>query len=204
MYKFYLNSALYFNMPAVRDKISAIRTIINTTKYIIIGAARNVRNNENDIEVIIHTSRRMRRVVYCIKDKFISMAFPFNYKNHKFFFDDVEVDSEVISILNSFIECEYVSSSCNFSLEFLFDHDSNLIENHDAFNVLIGLLMSEDGYIRYDFDPEHDVELTHPACHLDLNYSTPASFKIGLYGSILCSTFMDILDNEKSRKFLQV
>lgn len=204
MYKFYINRSLYFDMPAVRDKISAIKTVISTTKYIIIGAARKSRRQANDVEVIMHTSGRMRRVIYCINDKFISMAFPFDYKNNKFFFNGVEVDNEVISIINSFIECEHVSSACNFSLEALFDHDANLVENQNAFFVFIGLLMSEDGYIRYDFDPEHDNGFRHPACHLDLNYSTPASFKLGLQNSISCSTFMDIVDNGKDRKVLRV
>ena len=52
MYKFYINKSLYFDMPAVRDKISAIKTVISTTKYIIIGAARKSRRQANDVEII--------------------------------------------------------------------------------------------------------------------------------------------------------
>lgn len=38
----------------------------------------------------------------------------------------------------------------------------------------------EEGYIRYDYDEEHENGDLHPLNHLDIFYSSKPTFKIGL------------------------
>ena len=201
MRKFYLDSALYFRMPPVRDKISALITIINTVKYILIGEAKPTRKQASDVQIILCDSKRMKRIFYCVENKYISMSFPFNHINNKFYFKEVYVDNEVISHINSFLTCEQVSTSCDLSLDVLLG-DDNLVVRQDVFFIFIGLLMFEDGYIRYDYDPKHENKFSHPVNHLDINYSTPATFKLGLKTSFFCTDFIGMLDNQKTRKII--
>lgn len=60
--------------------------------------------------------------------------------------------------------------------------------------IIKKLLVFESGYLRYDYDIQHEDGRLHPLNHLDINYSSDGTFKIGLIDSINSDEFIDILD----------
>lgn len=65
------------------------------------------------------------------------------------------------------------------------------------------LLISEDGYIRYDHDPDNAAGDMHPLHHLDVFYSSGSTFKLGLRNSIDTATFEDYLDITTACRYIQ-
>lgn len=59
------------------------------------------------------------------------------------------------------------------------------------------LMFSEPGYIRYDHDYQNFDAITHPEDHLDVNYSEPAHFKLGLKYPIKDDEVNNLLDLNK-------
>lgn len=59
------------------------------------------------------------------------------------------------------------------------------------------LMFSEAGYIRYDHDYQNFDAITHPEDHLDVNYSDPAHFKLGLKSPIKDEEVKNLLDLKK-------
>jgi hypothetical protein len=56
------------------------------------------------------------------------------------------------------------------------------------------LLKYDLGYLRYDFDPEHEDGKIHPLNHLDICLDDSATYKIGLDREISFRDMKDILD----------
>ena len=71
------------------------------------------------------------------------------------------------------------------------------------------ILLSEDGYIRYDYDEkgynlarEEGQEHRHPLHHYDIFYTNKATFKLGLHSSISESDFYHLLNVKTDCKHL--
>lgn len=64
----------------------------------------------------------------------------------------------------------------------------------DIWKLVVKLWYMEEGYIRYDYDAVHENGKMHPLYHLDVNYSSGASYKIGLYHELQIEEFKEILD----------
>lgn len=62
----------------------------------------------------------------------------------------------------------------------------------------------EKGYIRYDYDPEHENKEIHPLYHLDVNYSSGVTYKIGLNGALQIGGLKKILDTTTDCAYLTV
>ena len=60
----------------------------------------------------------------------------------------------------------------------------------------------EDGYIRYDCDELHQKADIHPLHHLDINYSSGITYKIGLRNSMKLDEFKDVLDTQTECAYL--
>lgn len=56
-------------------------------------------------------------------------------------------------------------------------------------SLLEEILRFEPSYIRYDNDPYNENGKLHPLHHLDINYSTYGTFKIGFNNSISSNYF---------------
>lgn len=90
------------------------------------------------------------------------------------------------------------------------DIEEDVINNCDEpgkiskmdFSLLSFLMTQEPGYIRYDFDPNHANGHIHPQHHLDINYSTNASYKYGLYENIDIKAFENIFFKEAEKQYL--
>ena len=58
------------------------------------------------------------------------------------------------------------------------------------------------GYIRYDYDEKHENEKIHSLHHLDINYSSKGTYKIGLKKALKDEDFIDMLDLRTECKYL--
>lgn len=52
----------------------------------------------------------------------------------------------------------------------------------------------ETGYIRYDYDPDHENGTLHPLYHFDVNYSSKGTYKMGINKKMEKEDFVDLLD----------
>ncbi|MCH9740954.1 MAG: hypothetical protein K0U38_08970, partial [Epsilonproteobacteria bacterium] len=150
---------------------------------------------------------KMNRLFFFTNKKYFSIVFPFfvikEEEDYLFSFkkNKIEIDSRLISQVISIIKCDEFKANC--SLEFaqpICDYQDECDENFWEF--LRELLLMEDGYIRYDYDAEHENGNLHPLNHYDLFYSSDATFKIGLNQELEEKDFLDLLDIKSDCKYL--
>ena len=72
-----------------------------------------------------------------------------------------------------------------------------------CFGLILRLLSMELGYIRYDYDPEHENKKLHPLYHVDINYSSKGTYKLGINRKMDVDEFIDMLDTKTDCKYVQ-
>ncbi|MEK4870323.1 hypothetical protein [Niallia sp. FSL W8-1348] len=169
-----------------------------------------------DNNYIILRVDKMKRLFFVIKNKIFSFNFPFNIEvkleeENPIIYDfstDLELDALNLTVLKSAYEEIFLENE----IKGLLDLDSELIQIIDSFEskpnkdqiwqILKKLLIFEPGYLRFDFDELHENGKLHPLNHLDINYSSDGTFKIGIEHTINCNTFIDILDINSDSYYL--
>lgn len=164
--------------------------------------------DRRDANLIIAIGK-FQRLFVIGERKIFSIQFPLSISKSQvageantFFLDGAPIDSYTISRVSTIIHHNFQNLDNDiYSLA-----DSVLTEHSAIPNIgsqtyqeivwqlLKRLLLLEEGYIRYDHDPENFEPDTHPLHHLDIFYSPECTFKIGLDKSIEHALFVDILD----------
>lgn len=67
-------------------------------------------------------------------------------------------------------------------------------------NVIHGIRVYK---IRYDYDPDHENGTMHPLHHLDVNYSSQGTYKLGMNRKIQTDEFVDMLDVKTACRYIQ-
>ena len=187
----------------IRNKAEVIEVLMETIRYMILNPTIK---EEDRIGKIILKIDKMNRLFFFKEEKYFSIVFPFfaikEEEGYLFSFKNkIEIDSRLISQVISIIKCDEFKANC--SLEFaqpICDYQEECDENFWEF--LRELLLMEDGYIRYDYDEEHENGNLHPLNHYDLFYSSHATFKIGLNDKLSEDEFVDLLDIKSDCKYL--
>lgn len=131
--------------------------------------------------------------------KIFSVAFPFGVTRildeYRFVSrEGVEIDNQVSSIILSLVNTEEgIFASKDFS-KFIDPIMENSDFNPEIWSLIRELMLAEDGYIRYDWDEARNDGHRHPLHHLDVNYSSGGTFKVGLNAQVDCSALASILD----------
>lgn len=86
-------------------------------------------------------------------------------------------------------------------IEYMIDDILEVAEDYEYQNINEVWHM-EEGYIRYDYDPIYEKTRTHPLNHLDINYSSDITYKIGMNRKISIKEFINILDIKEDCAFL--
>jgi len=198
-------SQIYINkfFKPIRSKAEVIEVLMEAIRYMLLNP--NVEEKDNAGKIFLKIDK-MNRLFFFTNEKYFSIVFPFfamkEDKNYLFSFKNkIEIDSRLISQIISIIKCDKFKANC--SLEFaepICDYQDECDENFWEF--LRELLLMEDGYIRYDYDEEHENGNLHPLNHYDLFYSSHATFKIGLNNKLSENDFMDLLDIKSDCKYL--
>lgn len=172
----------------IRTKADIISTLMELLNFIIL----NPKIPEKAVhtwKIVLYIDKMSRFFVYSEK-KYFTLVNPFTVKEVQnwleFTFSSKIIDYAIISRIQSLIKTEAFSWSCSLSfIEEIYDYDSNFWE--DLWLVFRELLLMEDWYIRYDYDPVNYIihkkkgqEHRHPLLHYDLFYSSRATFKLGI------------------------
>lgn len=199
----------FFPKERVKNKIQLIEILLEATRYMLVYPNIEKHDTKGKFTLVVD---KMSRLFFEKDDKFISFVFPFYVSQIgdelNFTFQNIDVDSRLISNVISTIRCDSFKNQC--SLDFadsMYDFES---EQEDFWVFLRELILLEDGYIRYDKDTEgynqakeRGEEHRHPVNHYDLYYSSNASFKIGLENEIELKEFIDLLDTKTDCKYLK-
>lgn len=197
-------------VAALRKKRDLLRLLAHTVKSIIeqeLWRKEGQVNVEDNNKVVVHVSK-MNRLFFCFDNKVFSFHMPFTMIESEegpvtlSFRNSLVIDSYMSSILITVFEEENLFSG---SIADIYDRIADLVQNNyednsfdeDMFWELISYLMLyEPGYIRYDddLDPHRTDPIMHPRYHLDINYESTATYKIGLSNSIDCNRLREITD----------
>ena len=210
-YEFYLSELEIDKFfVAVRDKVHIIEILMESIKYMLIKP--EIKDSEIKGKMILRFGK-MKRLFFFTENKFFSIIFPFFLKEENgdmiFYSNEISnIDSCTTSQVLGLIKSEQFDSAC--ALEFaepIYDCDCN---RDDLFwGFFKKLLLMEDGYIRYDADPETFKKYDdrgegdkHPEHHYDVFCSSNVTFKIGLRSEISDDNFIELLDSNSNCKFL--
>jgi len=141
----------------------------------------------------------MRRLFFKIgENKIMSFVFPFGItkrENNSYHIYDMSIPNMDIkdlnlSILKNVVNSDVLKKNGDVTIEETLDDAISSFEDplsglgdinrSDLLSVLKELLLFETGYVRYDYDLDHERGNVHPVNHYDINYSNLATFKLGL------------------------
>lgn len=200
----------FFPTSRIKDKFKIIEIILESARYIL-HAKREKKAKGN--HKLIFFREKMSRIFFVSDDKVYSVIFPFNltiqgnnlvlnYKN-LMEIDSLALSNLIILLKNSLIQ----SDNCLDFVDPIIDLENEQAEKY--WHLFKDLLITEDGYIRYDIDVigfeearKKMQEHRHPIHHLDFFYTNAATFKIGLKNSIIYSDLIDTLNTQTDCKYL--
>jgi hypothetical protein len=187
---------------AIRDKIDYARLIIYTTRYLLLNMETTGIECNSQLKLCID---KMSRLFFYKEKKYFSVSFPFS----------VQIDGDEIIDISTFSGKAINSKSLSSVISILDDSAFRInpsltdyyIESDTAESIGIAILeeifQSEPAYIRYDNDPANEKGKLHPLNHLDINFSSYGTYKIGLENEIQTIFFDNILDIRTECSFLK-
>lgn len=197
-----------FSKP-IRHKKDIVLLILDTVNLLILG------NFTQCIKGSVRIATdKMSRIFYQLSDKYYSIVFPFSIEHGEegtyTVYDsvlDVELNSRMVSLMKSILDkVDLENTAIDRILEQIyydgFEQDYSDKEVEDSWRITSRLYAMETGYIRYDYDSEHQDEDFHPLNHLDINYSTKGTYKLGLRQRMQMEEFIDLLDIRTECKFI--
>lgn len=195
---------LRLSTRAIRSKAQIIELLLETIPLLQYSEVVE-RPEENYILLRID---RMKRLFFVIENKIFSFNFPFSI--------DFGENGDTLRIYDSSTDIEisglnYVTLTTAFKEIFMKNEDygvtdldseiMSILEKFDQepnkdsiWQILKSLLTFEAGYLRYDYDEERENGDLHPLNHIDVNYSSGGTFKLGIKSSIVCTDFVDIVN----------
>lgn len=212
-YEFKLNQATLDKFfIAIRSKVNTIEVLMEALKYMLINPTISEERAKGTLLLKID---KMSRLFFFTEEKYFSLVFPFivNYdeddKEYSFSSSIVNnIDNRLISQVIEIISCDEFKTNC--SIEFvapICEVDDYCSEYFWSF--LRELLLMEDGYLRYDYDPFNHAKYEgrgeghrHPINHYDVFYSSNATFKVGLTEKIDGSELINLVDSATNCKYL--
>lgn len=195
---------------SIRHRIDILNIIINACEMIISNQFLNL-IDEKDLDqksypfILIDN---MSRLFIMEDNKFFSIAFPFqiNAEKNQVSFLSTPISLGTLSIITSVLSDFDEKKSIVELTDIILDNDEYKVllkEDQQIIEELIEYLLSyEVGYVRYDYDPDNYKKYSelgkanvHPLNHLDINYTSNATYKLGLKSSINIREFLDCLNS---------
>ncbi|AZT90568.1 hypothetical protein ELD05_07865 [Caldicellulosiruptor changbaiensis] len=218
----------FFKKP-IRNKIDILKILINTLEIILNQSSCDIKN----ANITVVKDRKMQRVFYHYENKIFTIYFPFSIEEiegiYELWWDEIRIDHAIISTMMSIIEIEEDLKNKEFFeviIENIEAKRDELIQDgialkiiENSIKILKYLLITEDGYLRYDCDEvnwkkawEKGNANKHPLHHLDIFYLDDNTFKIGLENTkkpclnmLTClNMLIDILNIDTDAYFLNI
>ena len=180
----------------IREKTDIIILLLETINLLLIGDS--IENDGNQGKIIIYIDK-MSRIVYQTENKMFSVNFPF--------FCEIGEDGYIIRENDIIFNFQIVSELMSIIIDIQQNNDidsilGKIIDSEEIYRLIIKMLKTEYGYVRYDYDQENCNGNLHPLNHLDVNFSSNVQYKLGLENTINLDTFIDILDLKTDCYFL--
>ena len=188
----------------IRNRKDIIKLLMNTIKYV-----------NSDIQLIGGTDcyiyfviDNMNRIFYRCKDKVFSIRSPFfitkeemslRFSSNKIDYVSSSISSEIISLIND--ECFDVAGY--YELGEIIESSFADADIESIWPFIFELLTYEDGYLRFDYDPDNANGRLHPLNHLDVFYSNTSTFKLGTYHGPCVDYLFDLISQDSESKFLE-
>lgn len=179
----------------VSNKWDCVKLLIVCVRfYLTHSNSRLIKVSSDNKEIIYDSHIKLeitpapRLYIYVGTNKYISIVFPFNIKlerdNIVLWYNSIRINEKIISEILTLINMRgkansAIGSSLNTLIELYMSNDEYDPISDEAFYVIENLLLSETGYIRHDYDPQHSNGKIHPEYHFDINFSKQATFKYG-------------------------
>lgn len=207
-----ISKNLFFPKKRIKTKIQIINILLEASRYILSNPVVKNEDSKGEIKLVIN---KMSRLFFVSDKKSYSIVFPFKiYEENKEFIlsfhNNLDIDSQLIAQTKSIINCNGFDDNCVLGFADNIYEIVNDETNQDLWFFVRELMLLEDGYIRYDNDPEGYAEAVkkgephkHPLDHYDLFYSNGATFKIGLEQDISAKQFIDLLNRQTDCKYLK-
>jgi len=192
---------------SIRHRLDIINIIISACEMIVSNQFLNLKDIDelegNYPFILINSASRL----YIFEDnKFFSVSFPFQISAEKsqVSFLNVPITSGILSIV-SYVFKEFDERKSIVELiETMFDNEeyTSLLKDEQQIieELTLCLLSYETGYIRYDYDPENYKKYKlngkpnlHPLNHLDINFTSNATYKFGIKNLMDIKEFLDCL-----------
>lgn len=197
------------NSGAIRERYGIIRIIVEACEYVIDNQYKELLNiNEitPETKAFIFIDKMTR--LFIVEDKQIfSVVFPFNVNliESKVTFRHFEINHSVLAAINSIVhesmELYNIESLIDCIWENTKEMELTTEEKQIVDQIIYHLMSYEMGYIRYDVDPinaqkynERGKLNIHPENHFDINYTSSATYKVGLKSAITMPDFVDFLN----------
>lgn len=200
-YELELNKVFLKKVEAIiREKKDILILLLNSLEYILLNIEEPKGIYEN--KMIVNISK-MSRIVFIIENKMFSINFPFivsEVENKKITIKTInsriEISQELILYLRMVIDAKILEKNCYLEKADILARSIKNIEKEElTLTILNDILLSESGYIRYDYDLKHQSAI-HPLHHYDVFYSNTSTFKLKLDKKISDNKFLDLMDNE--------
>lgn len=212
-YTFQLRPQMIGYDSSIRNKVDIIRYTISILRYLIVRGKHEQlpfeRTNilgDGQILLVIYIDK-MSRAFIAEENKIHSFQFSFllqeDGESLLISFHGVRLDNTVCSILTRTFEKSEDDESIELLLERCWTAIEEVEESREyeiCKEIVTYLLSFESGYIRFDHDEVRSA-LNHPINHLDVNYSSSATFKIGS-SEMKIKDFVEVLDLNSKCKFI--
>lgn len=188
----------------VRDRKQVVELLLNTMRLFLLQPLPRPLKISGLLELRIS---KMSRLFFFSENKHFSIAFPFIAKLNDdgvlAFYNDsgFEISSKTLSEITAIIDSGYDLDNGSF-VDFYDSFEESLVESPNFWTVFLKLMTFEEGYIRYDYDEEHENGDLHPLNHLDIFYSSKPTFKIGLRGRYQKDYLVNLVNRETNCVYL--
>ena len=177
-----------FSKP-IRNKNDCVSILLETVENFIYHneAIKEIQNNTMLLE--------NGRLFVFLENKYFSIKFPFKIKIEeeiKFYINNIELNSIILSAIRyAFLN---ISNSIRDIL-YQIEKECEQIHKDEIEEIIIAMLLLDDGYLRYDHDAKNENGKLHPLDHLDIFY-TNNSVKLGLRGRLSQKNFVKIISKK--------
>lgn len=187
----------------IRDKKDFAKLLAVSARNLLIDFSEfGTLESSSSMKLVVD---KMSRLFYFKEEKYFSICFPFIV----LILDNGIV--EISTLTGKKVDNKSISAVISILEEEQFQLNPSLIDLYIASNdlsplgieLLEEIFQCEPGYIRYDNDPKNENGKHHPLNHLDINYSSYGTYKVGLSKVIPISNFEDVLNITTECSFLQ-
>ena len=193
------NNEIKIFFETIRGKKDIVRILMEACNIILMH--NRAHGKDYNMSIVVD---KMSRIFIFLDNKYYSVSFTFQLKDSKdnliISYNDVEINSKIVSLALSALE-QLEGKDGIYFIDDLANLDNELCDE-DLLMVLRELFKLEDGYLRYDYDPERIEGKRHPLHHIDVMYSNKATFKLGLNSKIDKNDFIDLVDINTDCLFL--